>query len=379
MPRSGHAGASARARLWLHGTDDNGAAVLSVLAQHLGDMPAPPACLLTGPGAQGLPGAPDDARAVQTFAQRNAPSALVLAGSMLPRALTDCARSRSMGLFLVDAHRPDSAPRWRLWGGARKAPLAGFTEVHCRDQQAAEALKPGAGDGVAIQVSGAMARFPPAMPCNRSELQALGTALAGRPVWFAQQLPRTEAAHVLLAQAQALRQFHRLLLVASPANLEDAPGIAAVADDIGLVHARRSLDEDIAETTQVYIADTGEDAGLFLRLAKACYLGGTLSESANAPAPLTALALGSAPVFGPHAPPAMRPLLDQLSMIGAGRQVASADALGDTIGLLLQPEAVATAALNGWELVTRGNDATDRVARALLAWLRQHTASGGQT
>lgn len=367
-------GATDTARLWLHGTDDDGVAVLSVLERHLAVMPAPPECKVTGPGANGLPGATNDARALHVFAQRNRPSALVLAGDRLPRAMIECARNLALGLFLVDVDRPREAGRWRLWHGMETRRLKGFSEIHCRDQQAAESLAPRIGKGTVLKVSGPMARFPPAPPCNRAELQAMGALLSGRPVWFAQQVPLPEARHVLLAHTHALRQWHRLLLIVSPDHHRRGPAIADVATDIGLVHARRSLDQNIGETTQIYIADTGEDPGLFLRLANVCYLGGSSTDGADTPSPLPAISLGAVPVFGPAA---RLPFLERLARAGAGHRISSGAALGDVIGAVLQPEAVAAAAVRGWDMVTQGNDATDRVANALMAWLRQAPPTEG--
>ncbi|MGY6534393.1 MAG: hypothetical protein ACXIVG_03525 [Pararhodobacter sp.] len=365
------------ARLWLHAADDNSAAVLSVLASHLADLPAPPGCLLTGPGALGLPGAPEDGRAMQFFIQQHAPHALVLAGDRLPRAGIEAARSRRLGLFLVDADMPPDSRRWRLWPLAGRRVLAGFTQIHCRDQSVADALEPMVGADVPLLVSGAMARFPAAPPCHRAELQALGRALAGRPAWFAQSVPMAEARDVLLAHAQALRQAHRLLLIVSPEDHAQAAALAGLADDAGLVHATRSREEDITETTQIYIADTGDDVGLFQRLVQSCYLGGSLTGGTGMPHPLGAVALGAVPIFGPHVPEEHGALVARLVRSGAGRPIAAGRALGEAVCDFLLPETVARAALRGWELVTRGNDATDRVAQALVLWLRQSDPGGG--
>lgn len=364
------------ARLWLHGTDQDGAVVLSVLRDHLEDQPAPPDCLLTGPQAEGLPGPPGDARATRSYIQRNRPVALVLAGAAQPpRAMIEAARAAGLGLFLVDADPPHAAGslRRRLWRGGDI--LSCFTEIHCRTQAVADALAVRLGSGTTLRVSGALARFSAARPCNRAELQALSAALARRPVWLALAVPASEAEAVMLAHAQALRQAHRLLLIAIPAQPDDAAALMRHALDVGLLAGRRSEDADIDETTQVYVADTGDDQGLFLRLAQVCYLGGTLKPDAAGADPGAALALGAAPVHGPCGDPALQAWLQTLSGAGASLRVpsdpASADALADAVATLLQPETAAHVVLRGWEMVTQGNDATDRVARAILTWLRE--------
>ncbi len=143
--------------------------------------------------------------------------------------------------------------------------------------------------------------MPRSRGCNAFELDALRKALGARPVWFAMTCPRVEVDAALLAHAQALRRAHRLLLIVQPRDPTPAEAIAHLARDAGFVCARRTLEEEITETTQVYIADTDDDPGLFLRLAPVSYLGGSLTEGTRAPPRRDGAALGSALVFGPHA------------------------------------------------------------------------------
>lgn len=353
-------------RLWLHAADDGAGAVLFVLAQHLSAQPGAPSCLLTG-AADALAAGPP--AALDVFLREQAPQALVLAGQPLPRPLIERARAHGLGLFLVDAPRPVERG-WLPLPGAQLRLLRHFTQIHARDLGAAEALARRTRAGVTVQASGAMARHAPAPPCDRAALDELRAILGGRPAWFAQALPLAEVEAALRAHVTAQRLAHRLLLIVSPADADAAAALVERGAADGLATALRSQDEAPDETTQICIADAGEEPGLFQRLAQICYLGGGLCPGVPTPPSAPAAALGAALIHGPYCSVADLALLERLQRAGAARRIASAIELGAAVGHFLQPETLALAALKSWEIASEGSDATERVAQALLAWCR---------
>lgn len=370
------AAANTPPRLWLHAADEGAGAALSVLARHLAKTPSGPICVQTGPGGDGL----GQVAAVDALLREHAPLALVVAGQPLPRVLIERAKVHGLGRFLVDAPRPAERGGWLFWPGAGTGTgrlLRQFTQIHARDRRAAEALARRAGGGVAVQATGALARHLPAPPCNRAELEALRASLGGRPAWFARALPLSEAEAAFRAHVHALRLAHRLLLIVSPADAADSAALADCAAGMGITTAQRSRDDELGETTQLFIADDGDDPGLFLRLAQICYLGGGLSPGAPTPAPVAAAALGAALIHGPHGSAADRPLLERLDRAGAARRIGTGAELGPAVGHFLQPETLALAALRAWEIASEGSDATERLAQALLEWCRREALPPG--
>jgi 3-deoxy-D-manno-octulosonic-acid transferase len=361
--RAPAAPAAARRRpVWLHATDDEAAAVLALLSRQLGELRGAPPTVLTGTGDAPPLAAPED---VAAHLDRHAPALLVLSGAVLPPALIDAARRRDLPILLINARRPSMPGHWNLWPGFARGLLGAMAEIHAADSASAAALRQLAPAHVPVETAGPLARFAPAPPYNASELEAMRTALFHRQCWFAWSLTATEEESALLAHVQALRRSHRLLLVAAPRDASRGAALAERARDVGFVCARRALDEEIVETTQVYIADAEDEPGLFLRLAGICYLGGSLTRGAGTSSPLLAASLGSALVYGPFAAGADRSFLDRLRQVRAARRIATTAELGDAVANLLAPEIGAEAALRAWSIVTEGSDATHAMARRI--------------
>lgn len=291
---------------------------------------------------------------------------VVLCGDVLPAELIDSARARGAGVVWLEAGATPRLDRRSLIPGRLRRCLAQLTEIHARDPAAAQALTRMVGGAVPVHASGLLARFPPARSCNASELESLDSALAGRPVWFAYSLPAAEFDATLAAHVVALRQAHRLLLIAAPRDPRDGAELAARATALGLETARRLTEDEITATTQVYVADAEDDPGLFLRLAPVAWLGGSLTPGEGSPPAQPAAALGTALIVGREAE---RGFVDGLCAAGAARRIARSTDLGPAVAALIAPEAGAAAALQAWTLATQGADVTWSVARAINDWL----------
>jgi len=353
---------------WLHATDPDEFDALKLLAAQLNELRGAPQCMVTGGGAH--PGPGEDPRVIDAWLERTRPVLLVLAGPVLPPNLIERAQAHGVALMLVNATHATAPGRWGLWPGFNRSLLATFAQIYARTESARQSFSRTVRGASSVVVAGALARFPPAPACNHAELAALRHALAGRPVWFAYSLPRAEAEAALAAHAQALRRAHRLLLILAPRDTREGAALAEQAAAMGFSCARRMTDDDLNETTQIYIADAEDEPGLFLRLAPVSYLGGSLTPDTATPGPLPAAALGSALVFGPHAQPEHRPFLEQLRRVGGGRRISAAQDLGEAVSVLLAPEIGAEAALKAWTMATEGSDATYQLARAICDWMQ---------
>ena len=360
-----------RALVWLHASDPGQAPVLDVLAEQIADAADAPRTLTTGSAPDPGP-APDDAAAVDAFIDAHDPALLVIAGRVLPVPLIDRARARGIPLFLIDAQHPVLPGRRRLVPGQTRAVLSRFEQIHTRNAQSAAVLGRLVKSRTKVLETGALAQFAPAPGCVASELDALRQSLGARPVWFAYDLPIEEADAALLAHTHALRRAHRLLMILQPRDPLIGEALAERARALGFVCALRSRDDEIDVSTQVYIADSEDDAGLFLRLAPVSFLGGSLTPEVGLPSAVTAAALGSALIFGPEADARQAGFLTRLRQAGGGVQIGLAPVLGEALATLLSPEAGADAALKAWVLATEGSEATHRVTVAILDWLQMN-------
>lgn len=354
--------------VWLHSADTGSYPVLEVLAEQLADFTAAPDVVLTGSQDTAGP-ALDDVSAIDRYLDDHAVRVCVIVGAVIPVAILERAKAKGAACILVDAKNPTIPGRWHMPGHI-KSTLGRFTQVHAQDAASAATLSRLLRGRSEVFATGRLARYAPAPSCNPFELDAMRQALGARPVWFAYDLPETEADTALIAHAHALRRAHRLLMILQPRDLNQGAALAERARALGFTCARRGLDEDIDESTQVYVADSEDDPGLFLRLAPVSFLGGSLTKDAGTSSAVTAAALGSALIFGPHASPQHRDFLERLCAVGAGRQIGIAPALGEALARLLAPDVGADAALKAWTLATDGSEATYKVAQAVIDWLQ---------
>lgn len=359
--------------VWLHATTPQHAAPVEALAAHLAAHPRAPRALVSG--TPGLAGPGGDPRSIDILLDAQKIKLVVLVGSSLTIPIIERARARGIGLMLVDAEDPRPGGAWRLLPGHTRAVLLRFAQIHARSPHAAGVMRRLVRAAVPVFETGTLARFAPARACNASELEALREALGMRPVWFAQALPEAEFVTILQAQAQALRRAHRLMLIVQPADPAQGADLALRATKAGFGRALRSADDDIDETTQIYIADAEDDPGLFLRLAPVTYLGGSLTAGAPVPAVMGPAGLGSALIFGPEAPLEARAHLSALANAGAACPIDGAAQLGEAVGQLLTPEIGADMALRAWQQASEGAEATETVALAICDWLVLHGAA----
>ncbi len=359
--------------VWLHGTDPALVPALHILAGQLAAQPESPPCFVTGDSA--FPGPGDDLRSIDAQLDHFATRLIVLAGAVLPVPLIERARARGVALMLVDAENPVPSGGWRILPGYARGVLGQFQQIHARDALTASAIARQVRGAVPVFDTGRLARHAPVPGCNILELDALRQSLGARPTWLAHDLPGDEAAAVFAAHAQALRRAHRLLLIVQPRDPAEGVVLATQAAAAGFTTARRAADEEISETAQVYIADSGAESGLFLRLAPVTFLGGSLSQGAGTSSPVPVAALGSALVFGPWVGGEERGFVETLRGTGGGRQILGPGELGGAVSALLSPEVGAEAALKAWTLATDGSDATWTVTRAICDWLRLNGAA----
>ena len=215
-----------------------------------------------------------------------------------------------------------------------------------------------------IEVLGPLLGGVLAPGCDEGERDRIGEILAGRPVWFAHRVPHQEMRVVIDAFMQVQRKAHRMLLILDlldPACTEDCRELCA---ELGLTTHARAEEGEPDSRTQVFLAETGEDTGLWYRLAALAYMGGSLT-SGDVPNPMVAAALGSAVVHGPeigrnqHA-------YDRLREAGAAQLLATAQDLSRRVAAVMEPDQCAEMAAAGWEVVSEGAEVTDRLVEVTL-------------
>ena len=294
---------------WLHGVSVGESLSLLPLIEHLARTHPDVTVLVTsGTRASGellverLPSgvihqyaALDTPRAVARFLRHWRPGiGVVVEGELWPNLIFDAA-ARGVKLALVSARLSDRSFRtWSRAPGAARALLTAFDLILARDAQAAERLT-GLGarvDGLADLKLGAA---PPR--ADAGELAWLGDRLKDRTVILAASThPGEEAA--VLARFHAARGARRdPLLIIAPRHIERGDLVVRLAQDLELTAAARSDQRDPAGL-DVYVADTMGEIGLWYRLARVAFLGGSLAPGPGGHNPLEPARLGCPVVSG---------------------------------------------------------------------------------
>lgn len=219
-----------------------------------------------------------------------------------------------------------------------------------------------------MSVIGTLAQAPLALKCNETERDLLSDALRQRTVWLAAGVPPEEEERVIAVQQEALRETHRLALILHPSDPMRGPALFdRFSHQFNM--ALRSRDDPLLPETQVYIADTEGERGLWYRLAVACYMGGSFSTGSTY-SPLEPAGLGCAIVHGPESG-RFGTAYDMMGDRKAAQRVTRPDALGAMMRSVLRPERAAEMAHRGWQVVSEGSEATEILVAALLAASRE--------
>lgn len=244
--------------------------------------------------------APVDAPgAVAAFLDHWRPTVAVFVESELWPNLILESRRRGVSLVLASARITEkTAEGWRRFPGAAREVLSAFDRILPQDESSAARLESlGARiDGhVNLKLSGAA---PPHDPAAFTRLSA---AIGDRPVVVAASTHDGEE----IALVRALdRLADRLCLILVPRHPERRTAVAAALTRDGYRFALRSEGQEPDGETDLYIADTLGEMGLFLRLADVVVMGGSFSAALEKPPvgghnPLEPARLGKPAVTGP--------------------------------------------------------------------------------
>jgi 3-deoxy-D-manno-octulosonic-acid transferase len=224
----------------------------------------------------------DTPDAVARFLDHWQPGLAMLVESELWPNLILHTRERDIPLMLASARiTEDSAAGWKKRPAAARELLEAFSCILPQDEASARRLRD-LGGRVDGQVNLKLVGAP--LPFDRKEFDRLSQAIGDRSVVVLASTHEGEEA-ALVARLKALDPLPFVIVV--PRHPERAGTIAADMAALGLTVALRSRDEMPGADTAVYLADTLNEMGLFLRLAEVVVLGGSFG-------PL----IGRAPVGG---------------------------------------------------------------------------------
>ncbi len=251
-----------------------------------------------------------------------------------PNLVLSAAR-RGVPLALVNGRMTNRT--WHRWQRMPRliAPiLDAFVLILARSRSDAERLKSlGARD---VRCLGDLKYAAPPLEIDTAAEVALRGWIGDRPLWLAASTHHGEDEYVADAHLQLKTTRQRLLTIIVPRHPERGADIAPALEAKGLAVARRSEAAPVTNKTDIYLADTVGELGLFYRLADTVFVGGSLVPTGGHNL-LEAARLDCAIVHGPH----MTNFTDMVAALreaDATRSIADGDALAPAIaGLLSDP------------------------------------------
>lgn len=367
--------------VWLHAASIGEAqSILRLLERLLRDRPDMSALVTTGTVtsaallADRLPARAlhqfipvDRAPWIRRFLDHWRPDAAIWVESELwPNLLLET-HARGIPLALVNARISErSHAAWRRVPGTARRLLDLFDLILAQDETIASRLRDlGARR---VSVTGNLKAAAAALPAEAEALIALQDAFADRPLWLAASTHPGEEALIGSAHRHAAPGQPGLLTILVPRHPHRAAGIAAEMKSIGLRVACRSKGDPVVGETDIYLADTTGELGLFYRLAPLAFIGGSLVPHGGQNM-LEAAQLGCAILHGPHVDN-FRSIADDLAGAGATRMVADGKALADTVAHLLgRPAELRAMAAAAGEAARDKADVLDDVVRTLTPLL----------
>lgn len=204
----------------------------------------------------------------------------------------------------------------------------------------------------------------PALPVDSDEFETLSRAIGARPRWLAASTHDGEEDAIARVHAQLERTHPGLLTIVVPRHPDRGAGIAAMLRGQGFSVARRALGETVVGDTDIYVADTMGELGLFYRLCDIAFLGKSLVPLGGQN-PLEALRLGTVVLHGPHMTNFDKITRD-MAAHGCAIEVADETALASALAdLLADPAKRHAMAEAGLAYVDAEAGVVDRVAERI--------------
>ena len=247
-----------------------------------------------------------------------------------PRMMIETYR-RDIPMILLNSRMPEGnfARRKKIAGPTRDV-LRLFDRLLVQDEASVARFADLGAEPSRIDVVGALKAVARPLPCDEDNLARLRAEIGDRPVWLASATFDTEHPAIVDAHARIVEANPDVLMIWAPRHMRDGDVSETLARVVFDHVARRSRGEGITPLTQVYLADTIGEMGLWYRLAPVSFMGHSLKDDLEGKNPYEAAALGSVILHGPHVSYFAESYGD-LAAEGAAREVAGSEDLAQAV------------------------------------------------
>ncbi len=306
---------------------------------------------------------------VQRFLDHWRPDLAVLVESEIWPNLVLETKARSIPLLLINGRMSTpSFRRWRRRPGMSRPIFSAFDLILAQNDTLAERFAQ-LGAARALDVGNLKADAPPP-PTELPGRRRLAAALSGRTVFLAASTHHGEEDMVAAAHLKMKPKKDHLLTIIVPRHPERGRQIAEALKAAGLKVALRSERKLPDAATDIYVADTIGELGLFYALAPVAFVGGSL-VARGGQNPVEPVKLGAAVLTGPNWQN-FRDSYTALLRAGGCREVSDADSLAaEALALLTDADARRLMASRAASVIATMSGALPRTLAALEPYLPQ--------
>ena len=282
----------------------------------------------------------DNPNWVECFLDHWAPDFILWMESELWPNMLSSIRDREIPAILVNARMsPKSYKRWSFFKISANHLLRCFSHILCQtENDAAFYYKLGARN---LVVTDNLKYSAAPLPAHEENLKTINAVLENRPRWV---YASTHAGEELIAariHAQLKTTIPELLTIIVPRHPNRRDDIARDLKNQALNVTFRGEDETMPQdSTDIYVADTMGELGLFYRACPITCIGRSLSDDGGGGHnPIEAAQLNCAVLHGPNIQN-LQEIFDQMNGAGAALRVSNEAELADALHRLLSDEAL---------------------------------------
>ncbi len=276
------------------------------------------------------------------------------------------AHRRGLPLVLLNARlSARSLKRWQKLSATAQSLLARFSLILCQVKGTQQALTLLGAPADLTSTTGDLKADADALPVDAQEAERLSSLIGGRPLWVAASTHEGEEDQVCAAHRVVTGQIPNALLILVPRHPERANAIAHQLAEEGWQVARRSKGETPGPATEIYLADTLGETGLWYTLAPIAFVAGSFAP-VGGHNPYEPAHFGCAILHGPlYANFALA--YGEMTRRDACLEVEDATALGQTVAGLFQSPRLAPLQDNARAYVASARNLQDDIAARLRA------------
>jgi 3-deoxy-D-manno-octulosonic-acid transferase len=302
---------------------------------------------------------------VRNFLDHWRPNLAVFTESELWPCLITTTHAREIPLILINARiSKKSFSKWKWLKGLVSSILSKFDIILCQDENTAKFIRKLSKSKIDPKVVGSLKESAPPLPFSEEDRSVISNQIGSRPIWLAASTHEREELMMAEAHEYARRFSRRLLLIIAPRHPNRGKKICSDLRNLGWQVSLRSGGEKINNYTEIYIADTFGEMGLWYRISSISFLGGSMTE-VGGHNPFEPATLGSAILHGPHVWSAAE-AYEELGKVKASLQVKNPEELSQAIVDLLNPDTNASMAKSAWDLSSKEAEASSQALNEIF-------------